>query len=324
MKDENIQDCWKKFVGNEKYKKYFVSNNDVWYDNLEKVKKFIDTKNKRPSSESKNQDEKYLGLWILNQLKNCDKKIHIMKNEEIRECWYKFVSDEKYKEYFISNEDAWYDNLEKIKKFINVENKRPSSGSKNQDEKYLGNWIGHQTKNYDTKTKIMKDKKIQECWKKFVRDEKYKKYLMSNDEVWYDNFEKVKKFIDKESKRPSSESKNQNEKYLGKWIQHQSHNYNKKTYIMKDENIQECWKKFISNKKYKEYFMSNEDAWYDNLEKVKEFINIYHKRPSSHSENQDEKSLGSWIQHQSHNYNKKTYIMKDEKIYECWKKFDFI
>jgi hypothetical protein len=149
----------------------------------------------------------------------------------------------------------WYDNLEKVRKFIDTENKRPSSKSKTQNEKYLGNWICDQLNNYNKKNDIMKDENIRDSWKKFVTDEKYKEYFMSNEEVWYDNLEKVKEFIDTENKRPSSTSKIQDEKSLGSWICNQLTKYNKQTGIMKDEKIYECWKKFISNKKYKEYFM---------------------------------------------------------------------
>jgi (2Fe-2S) ferredoxin len=255
MNDKKIRECWEKFVSDEKYKKYFVSNEEVWYDNLDKVKKFIDTERKRPTQQSKTQNEKYLGLWINHQLKNYNKKTQIMNDKKIRECWEKFVSDEKYKKYFVSNDEVWYDNLEKAKKFIDTENKRPSKKSKHQDEKYLGRWITGQLNNYKKKTEIMKDKIIREYWEKFVTDEKYKEYFVSNEEVWYDNLDKVKKFIDMGDKRPSITSKNQDEKYLGRWISNQSQNYNKKTYIMSDEKIYECWKKFISNKKYKEYFM---------------------------------------------------------------------
>jgi superfamily II DNA or RNA helicase len=226
-----------------------------WYDTLEKVKKFIDVENKRPSEYSKNQDEKYLSTWTSNQSKNYTKKNYIMKDEKIRECWEKFIGDEKYKEYFMSNEEVWYKNLENLKKFIDIEHIRPSKNSRNNNEKYLGMWTSHQSKNYTEKNYIMKDTKIRECWKKFIGDEKYKEYFMSNEDVWHDNLEKVNKFIDKENKLPSRESKNKDEKYLYLWIYNQSRSYNKKTYIIKDEKRQKCWEQFIGDEKYKEYFM---------------------------------------------------------------------
>ena len=41
------------------------------------------------------------------------------------------------------NEEKWKDNLEKVKKFMDENKKRPSSTSKNKQEKYLGCWISH-------------------------------------------------------------------------------------------------------------------------------------------------------------------------------------
>jgi hypothetical protein len=49
-------------------------------------------------------------------------------------------------------------------------------------------------------------------------------------------------------------SKNQDEKVLGSWISNQLQNYQKKTYIMKDENIRKSWEEFVNDDKYLEYF----------------------------------------------------------------------
>ena len=57
-----------------------------------------------------------------------------MKKEDIRKEWEDFVSNDKYKEYFMDNEEEWKDNLEKVKKYINTNNKRPSAGNKNKEE----------------------------------------------------------------------------------------------------------------------------------------------------------------------------------------------
>ena len=299
----------------------FISGNreDKWYSNLEKVKKFIDKEQKRPFEKSKNQYEKSLGGWVSTQTQKYNKEIRIMRDKKIRKCWKKFINDEKYNEYFMSNVEIWYANLEKVKKFIDKEQKHPSN--KNQYETSLGNWVSNQKKNYDKEVKIMNDKKIRKCWEKFVGDEKYREYLMSNDERWYANLEKVKKFIDKEKKRPFNTSKNQDEKILGKWVSHQITNSNKKNFIMSNKKIRECWEKFVGDEKYKEYFISNDEIWYANLEKVKKFIDKEKKRPTTRGKNQDEKYLGNWVSNQMTRYNKEIKIMRDKKIRECWRKF---
>ena len=40
----------------------------------------------------------------------------------------------------------------------------------------------------------------------FINEPKYKQYFIANDEEWYQKFEEVKKYIDDNNKRPSSES----------------------------------------------------------------------------------------------------------------------
>jgi hypothetical protein len=45
MKNSEIYNKW-----TEKYKKYFISYEDEWLNNLDMIKKYIDTNNKRPSN----------------------------------------------------------------------------------------------------------------------------------------------------------------------------------------------------------------------------------------------------------------------------------
>ena len=61
-----------------------------------------------------------------------------MENENIRMMWTEFINDNKYKKYFLSNEQEWLNNLEIIKKYINDNDKKLSSESKDNDIKKLG------------------------------------------------------------------------------------------------------------------------------------------------------------------------------------------
>ena len=175
MKDENIRKMWEEFIGNDKYKKYFLSNEEIWKDNLEKIKEYIDQNKKKPSSTDKNEDIRSLGQWLCNQLTNYKNNEHIMKDENIRKMWEEFTSDERYKEYFLSNEEIWKDNLEKIKEYIDKYKKRPSD--KDKDIKYIGKWLYSQTQNYKNNEHIMKDENIRKMWEEFIGNDKYKKYF---------------------------------------------------------------------------------------------------------------------------------------------------
>ncbi len=111
MKNENKMKTWEYFINSIKYKKYFLSNETKkfrdlkWENKLEMVKKYIDSNEKRPPSCDKNKDIRTLGMWISDQQKMYNKKIKCMKNEYIIKLWEDFVNSEKYKQYFLSNED---------------------------------------------------------------------------------------------------------------------------------------------------------------------------------------------------------------------------
>jgi len=313
MKNEEIYNSWTKFI--TEYEEYFLDNETIWFNKLEKVKKYINENKKRPSSTDKNTDIKVLGTWILNQLKNYKKKAYIMINEEIYNSWTKFITE--YEEYFLDNETIWFEKLEKVKKYINENDKRPPKDNKNQEIKELGKWIGTQLMNYKKKVNIMINEEIYNTWTKFITE--YKEYFLDNETIWFNKMDKVKKYINENKTRPSSEDKNKEIKELGSWISNQLTNYKKKVDSMINEEIYNTWTKFITE--YKEYFLDNETIWFNKMDKVKKYINENKTRPSQYDKNTDIKELSSWISHQLDNYKKKLQIMKNEEIYNSWTKF---
>ena len=156
----------------------FISNEEEWEWklNLEWVKKYIDKNKKRPTKENKkNKDIKIHGEWITTQQKNYQKKQYNMIASNIRKLWEDFINDDKYKEYFISNEEVWKSKLEWVKKYINENKKRPSSIDKNEDVKIHGNWIYIQINNYKKKQRIMSNESIRRLWEDFINE--YKNYF---------------------------------------------------------------------------------------------------------------------------------------------------
>jgi hypothetical protein len=177
MKYDIIRKKWEEFINFTKYKKYFMSNEEVWEYKLEEVKKYIDDNNKRPSIYDRDNNIKKLGQWIHTQITNYLKKEQIMQNDIIKEKWEEFINSSKYNKYFISNEEGWYNTLEEIKKYIDENNKRPSSTDKDNNIKTLGIWISNQNKNYSKKKQIMKNDIIRINWEEFINDTKYKKHF---------------------------------------------------------------------------------------------------------------------------------------------------
>ena len=237
------------------------SNNrilDIWRSRLEKVKDYIDRNGIRPNARSKNEDIKRLGSWIQDQLKNYKKKQHNMKNEEIRNEFEEFINNDRYKKIlnisFISKEEVWRNNLEKVKEYIDINGERPNKHSKDEDIKSLGVWLQHQINNYKKKQQIMKNEEIRKEFIEFVNDDRYKRYFISNEEEWRSNMEKVKEYIDINGERPNKRSKNEDIKRLGKWLQNQITRYKKKQFIMKNEEIRKEFIEFLNDDRYKEAF----------------------------------------------------------------------
>ena len=75
---------------------------------------------------------------VIGQRTNYNKQKDIMSNKKIRKEWENFI--DIYKNYFLSDEDKWYNNLDQIKKFIDINKIIPTIKS----NKLLHSWIGNQ------------------------------------------------------------------------------------------------------------------------------------------------------------------------------------
>ena len=93
---------------------------------------------------------------------NRNMKINVHTNDEIKVLW-KMVSDisvqKKVFGGFIecevknleTSEDRWIETLDNVSRYIDENGKRPSSTSRNKEEKRMASWIGTQTHNYKKK-----------------------------------------------------------------------------------------------------------------------------------------------------------------------------
>jgi len=294
---------------------------DIWMEKLKWVKKYMDENKKRPSSHDKNIEINKYGKWICNQQTNYSNNEKIIVNKEITKLWNKFINDPIYKIYFMSNEDQWKLKLKWVKKYIDNHKKRPSSHDENIEIKKYGLWICDQQKNYSNNEFIMKNNEIRKLWEEFITNLIYKIYFISNEDEWKLNLKRIKKYIDNNKKRPSKRNKNIEIKKDGNWISDQQKNYSNNKKAMKNNEIRKLWEEFITNPIYKIYFISNEDEWKLNLERVKKYIDDNKKRPSKEDKNIEIKKDGNWISNQLRNYYKNKYIMTNREIRKLWEEF---
>ena len=167
----------------------------------------------------------------------------------------------------------------------------------------------------------MENTQIYNKWTEIINSPKYKKYLQSNDKLWYDTFQDVIQYIHDNNIKPNSNDKDIKTKQLGQWIITQQTNYKKKDRAMKNEEIYNKWNEFINDPKYINYFQSLEDNWMEIFNKVIQYIDINNKRPCQKDKDKIIKTLGQWISNQSLNYKKKEKLMKNEEIYNKWTNF---
>jgi superfamily II DNA/RNA helicase len=275
---------------------------EIWMKQLDDIKKYIDTYNKRPSSKDNDVKIKKLGIWVTINQRNYKKKDRAMKNEDIYNKWGEFIN--KYKKYFLSNNEEWYINLKLVENYIDENSKRPSKESNDIFIKKMGNWICDQKKKYIKNKDIMKDETIKKAWIEFTT--KYKQYFLSNNEEWFNNLKLVEEYIIKNKKRPINSDKDVKIKQLGGWICNQQTKYKNNEKNMKDETIKKTWEDFIT--KYEQYFLSNNELWLNNLKQVEEYIVKNNKKPSYNDK--IIKSLYTWLGTQQTNYSKNKEIMK--------------
>ena len=219
-------------------------------------------------------------------------------------------------------EKRWFETLEEVKIFIDEERKLPSGTSKNVNERKMKIWLYSQTQNYKKNKWSMKNKKLKDEWENFIQDPKYKQYFLSNEKYWFKTLNQIKRFIDKEGRRPNSmNEENKYERVLGQWMVTQGQSYKKKIYIMKKKNIRKIWKNLTNNSKYALYFGGKKNIWFSNFKKAKKYLDQNKKRPNKRSEDPYIKFIGAWLANQQTSYQNKSGFMKNLELKKTWEKF---
>jgi hypothetical protein len=205
MKKDDIRILWQLFI--TKYDWLFKTKEELWKIKLDNVISYIEKYNILPSNTDNNKNIQSYGGWISTQKANYIKQKEIMKNINIRILWEEFYN--KYIRLFKTNEEIWLDNLHNVKEFIKQNNILPLYSHQDEDIKYLGCWVRNQAKNYERNQYIMKNETNRILWEEFVKDNKIL-FKKTNEEIWVDNLEIVKDYINKNDKLPTSNNENKN------------------------------------------------------------------------------------------------------------------
>jgi superfamily II DNA or RNA helicase/uncharacterized protein (DUF934 family) len=299
----------------------------------------------------KEKEEIKLGQWLNVQKRNYKgnkKSLNKETRPEERKLWEEFMSDPNYKKYFINADEIWLEKFNQVKSFIHNNGSLPrkciyeksknkeDTTDKEKEEIKLGHWLSQQKKNYKgNKYSLNKETRPEErkLWDEFISDPKYKKYFINADEIWLEKLDQVKSFIHNNGSLPREriyeKGKNKNKEdltdkekeeiKLGKWLSNQKKNYKgNKESLNKETRPEErkLWEEFISDPKYKKYFINADEIWLEKLDQLKSFIHNNESLPRQHiyekgkiknkedmtDEEKEEIKLGSWLSHQKQNY----------------------
>ena len=122
-----------------------ISFEKKWINTLNEIKVYIDENDKIPNSRDKDPRVKQLGSWFQSQLTNYNhKKYVVYNNPECKELFEDFLRNNNY----LTNDQKWIKNLNDVQKYIDENDKRPSSVDKDPHTNHLGQWVSSQLRNY--------------------------------------------------------------------------------------------------------------------------------------------------------------------------------
>ena len=196
----------------EKLPYWFWGQEDLFYERYEELKQWIIINGKIPSSKSVNQPEKSLGKF-------CDNCRIARKNKKLLDNRIKLLEKLPHWIWYteeVAIKQSFNKTYIELKKWIIKNSRIPSQGSIDKIEKKFAFFCNKHRASY--RNGKLSDDKIQLLTK-------LPYWFWSIDDVSNEKYEELQKWIIEHNKLPSSSSKNQTEKILGKFCSHKRQDY---------------------------------------------------------------------------------------------------
>jgi uncharacterized Fe-S cluster-containing protein len=274
----------------ETLEKWFWSSEEIkvfktFDENYEELKQWIDTNNKIPSYGSKNEIEKNLGS-VCSVLRTRMKKGQL-SDEQVKKLG-------KINKWYWEMEDSFNEHYDDLKQWVETNNKMPRMKTEDTIEKSLGIFCSHQRQNRK---------------KNKLSDEQIKK--LGEIDGWYwevegsfdRHYDDLKQWVETNDTIPNTKSVDTIEKNLGTFCANQRQN--KKKGKLTDDEIQKL-------EKIDGWFWEAVDPFGDNYDKLKQWVTLNKKIPSSASKNEVERKIGNFCA-DKRKYKKKNKV-SDEQI----------
>lgn len=205
---------------------------EAWAEKLDAVIKFCKTNKKEPSQHSKDKKECLLGCWLNAQrIRNRIGKLSEERKKLIEESIGGFMWD--------IVEERLESNINLYRNFIAKNNRVPSKHSDDPIESKLGVWIG--AMRYECRSDKM-SKETQKTMESVFGLQWCPNIEKNKLQKWETIYDGVHKFLKKNKRYPWGKSKSKEEAILGRWVQSQRSNYNKK-HLSKDrqDTLEKLW-----------------------------------------------------------------------------------
>lgn len=182
---------------------------DLWEDNWNAWKTFVDKHNKTPFNSYIDEYGNKIGQWQSSQRQN------YKKNKLSKEQINKLESHSLWK---WEHEDPWEDNWNAWKSFTGKTGSAPTFNKMDEYGNKLGFWQNSQRQNY-------KQNKLSE--EKIKKLESHPLWKWERENPWEDNWNAWKEFVDINKRDPYKEEKNNKGFTVGQWQHNQRQHYKK-------------------------------------------------------------------------------------------------
>jgi len=208
-----------------------VTVHERWHRRLDQLGTFLRENGRRPSQTSRDVDVKRLGQWCDWQLRTYNARgpmesRRAMRTQAIHDAWTALLDEHPI--VFATTEEQWHRSARQVNAFVERAGKRPLMTSNDPDERTLGRWVNKQSEKFnkdgpEASKRVMTNPVVHAAWATLVGRHPV---LATTEDRWFTIARKVRGHAERTGKRPSRESTDADEKWIGTWVGNQIKNHN--------------------------------------------------------------------------------------------------
>ncbi len=209
----------------------------------------------------------------------------------------------------------WCDKLNFVKNYINENLKLPPSCDKNNPNiAYHGRWLGLQKRNHKENKGMFIYQEIKDQWKIFAYE--YEIYLFNDVEVWYYNFEMLKKYMKDNDNKILATPGDPDITKLYNFLHSQKQHYKNNDRSMKNIEIYNTWTQYMEQTP--QIFDEKAFTWMSNYEECVTYTKDNNKFPK----NSQKLKIATWHKKQEIEYlDPYSFLNESKERTELWEKY---